>query len=136
MSPIRVIFGQKFNYLAQFYVEICANCVSSVVLSSLQVKCRLLNYDIYLNEFLTYFWKCWNLINDIFKKMSEIHSKICRNLKANIWLELDHIQHKCHVQYIHYIYIIYITYMIHHIQYYLLTLFKVIIYNSSFPDQT
>ena len=23
-----------------------------------QVKCWILNYDIFLNEFLTYFWKC------------------------------------------------------------------------------
>ena len=30
-----------------------------------QVKCQLLNHDIFLNEFPTYFGKCPNLIYDI-----------------------------------------------------------------------
>ena len=49
-----------------------------------QVKCRLLNYDIFLKEFLTYFGKCHKLIYDISQNLLEIHSKICRNLKIDI----------------------------------------------------
>ena len=43
---------------------------------------------IFLNEFLTFSWKCHKLNADISKKMSEIHSKICHDLKPNIWLEV------------------------------------------------
>ena len=53
-----------------------------------QVKSRLLNYAIFLNEFPAYFGKCQNLIYDISQNMLEIHSKICHNLKVNIWLEV------------------------------------------------
>ena len=51
--------------------------------------CRLLNYDIFLNEIPTYFGKCHKLSYDISQNVLEIHSKICCNLKVNIWLELD-----------------------------------------------
>ena len=44
-----------------------------------QVKCQLLNYDIFLNEFMTFSWKCHKLSSDIYENMSEIH-----NLKVNI----------------------------------------------------
>ena len=49
-----------------------------------QVKCQILNYDIFLNEFMTFSWKCHKLSSDIYENMSEIHSKICHNLKVNI----------------------------------------------------
>ena len=53
-----------------------------------QVKCRHLNYDIFLKEFLAYFGKCKNFIYDISQKpRKEIQSKICHNLKAAINLE-------------------------------------------------
>ena len=49
-----------------------------------QVKGWLFNYDIFLNEFLTFSLKCHKLNWDISKNASEIHSKICHNLKADI----------------------------------------------------
>ena len=36
----------------------------------IQVKCRLLNYDIFLNEIPTYFGKCHNYVGNLFKNMS------------------------------------------------------------------
>ena len=55
-----------------------------LVLGLTQVKCQFLNYDIFLNEFMTFSWKCHKLSSDIYENMSEIHSKICHKLKVNI----------------------------------------------------
>ena len=55
-----------------------------IYLGPTQVKCQLLNYDIFLNEFPAYFGKCQNLIYDISQNMLEFHSKICHNLKVDI----------------------------------------------------
>ena len=70
------IFKSIFDF--RIWIPNKHQLIAPLIAGPLQVKCRILNYDIFLNEFLTYFWKCLNLIYD--KKMSEIQSKICRNL--------------------------------------------------------
>ena len=63
--------------------------MKALVYGPTQVKCRLLNYDIFLNEFPAYFGKCQNIIFDISQNMLEIHSKkVIPNLKVNIRLEV------------------------------------------------
>ena len=48
-----------------------------------------LNYEIFLNEFLTYFGKYHDLIHAISQTMLKIHLKICHNFKVYIiWLEV------------------------------------------------
>ena len=50
---------------------------------------RLLDSDIFLNEFPKYLGKCHKLIHDISQNMLKITSKICHNSKVDIPLELD-----------------------------------------------
>ena len=65
-------------------IECPNNKSASPTYGPTRVKCWLLNSDIFLNELLTFSWKCPKLNSDISKNMSEIHSKICRDLKADI----------------------------------------------------
>ena len=53
-----------------------------------QVKCQLLDYDIFLNELMTFSWKCHKLSSDINENISQIHSNLYHNLKVNISLEV------------------------------------------------
>ena len=52
------------------------NFPKNLQLGPTEVKGQLLNYDIFLNEFMTFSWKCHKLSSDIYENMSEIHSKI------------------------------------------------------------
>ena len=66
-------FGRKlkfkrsdgFFYMSDFFRRLTSFDTYLVNLGPTQVKCSFSNYDIFLKEFLTYFWKCPNLICDI-----------------------------------------------------------------------